>query len=133
MDFSSCMSAHDIISNEEVLPTFAGYDNNIIGNAQVVCQGGELNNRRVVDVERHDDAYIIKTHGKFAETKVFFRNHIVLLHSHFKMNNNQPMDLEHNQIMRCVIDHNDYASPKILFMCTKRKKGLITYHKSIGI
>ncbi len=56
------MNAHDIISNEEVRPTFAGYDNDSIGNAQVVCQGGELKNRRVVDVERHDDAYIIKTH-----------------------------------------------------------------------
>ncbi len=48
MDFSSClmmniMSAHNIISNEEVPPTFAGYGNDSIGNAQVVCQGGELN------------------------------------------------------------------------------------------
>ncbi len=42
MDFSSCpmmniMSAHDIISNEEVPPSFVGYDNDSIGNAQVVC------------------------------------------------------------------------------------------------
>ncbi len=38
MDFSSCpmmniMSAHDIISNEEIPPTFARYDSNSIGNA----------------------------------------------------------------------------------------------------
>jgi hypothetical protein len=69
---------------------------------------------------------------KICRNKGFFGNHIVLLHSHFKVNNNQPMDLEHNQIMRCIIDHRDYVSPKILFMYN-RKKGLIAYHKSIGI
>jgi hypothetical protein len=77
MDFSSCpmmniMSAHDIISNEEVLPTFARYDNDSIGNAQVACQGGELKNPRVVGVEGHDDAYIIKTHLENLQKQRFF-------------------------------------------------------------
>jgi hypothetical protein len=74
------MSAHDIISNEEVPSTFAGYDSNSIGNVQVACQGGELKNPRVVDVEGHDDAYIIKTHLEnlqkknkvFLETTLFY-------------------------------------------------------------
>lgn len=75
----------------------------------------------------------LKHPWRICKNKGFFENHILLLHSHFKVNNNQPMDLKHNQIMRCIIYHHDYASLKILFMCTKCKKGLIAYHKSIGI
>jgi hypothetical protein len=40
------------------------------------------------------------------------------------------MDLDDNQILIC---HHDFIGPKILAMCIKCKKGLITYHKSIGI
>jgi len=51
----------------------------------------------------------------------------------FKVNNNQSVDLEHNQIMRCIICHNDYVGLEILAMCTRCRKGLIAYHKSNGI
>lgn len=77
MAFSLCpmmniMNVHDIISNEEVPPTFARYDNNSIGNAQVACQGGELKNPRLVDVKGHDDAYIIKEHLENLQKQRFF-------------------------------------------------------------
>ncbi len=67
MVFSSCLilnivSMHDISYNEEVLLASVQYDNSSIGNVQVVCKGGELEIIKVVDVERHDDAYIIEMH-----------------------------------------------------------------------
>jgi hypothetical protein len=51
----------------------------------------------------------------------------------FKVNNNQYVDLEHNQIMRCIICHSDYVGLEILAMHNMCRKGLITYHKSNGI
>lgn len=49
------------------------------------------------------------------------------------MNNNQLVDLDHNQIMKCVTCHNDYISLKILAMHTRCRKGSITYPKINGI
>ncbi len=46
-----------------------------------------------------------------------------------KVNNNQPMDLKHKQIMKCIICHNDSIDSKILAMHTTCKKGFIPYHK----
>jgi hypothetical protein len=43
------------------------------------------------------------------------------------------MDLDHNQIMICVIYHHDSIGLEILAMCTRCKKRLITYHKNNGI
>ncbi len=43
------------------------------------------------------------------------------------------MDLEHNQIMKCIICHSDFSSHEILTMHTKCKKGLITYYNYNGI
>jgi hypothetical protein len=54
------VNMHDISYNEEVLLAFVQYDNSNIGNVHVVCKGGELEITKVVDVERHDDAYIIE-------------------------------------------------------------------------
>jgi hypothetical protein len=65
---------HDISYNEEVLLDFVQYDNSSIGNVQVVCKGGELKITKVVDVKRHDDAYIIEMHlGEFAKIKIYFK------------------------------------------------------------
>jgi hypothetical protein len=36
----------------------------------------------------------------------------------FKVNNNQPMDLKHKQIMKCIICQNDSIGIKILAMHT---------------
>jgi len=54
------MNVHDICFNEEVLLNFVGHDSSNIGNVQLVQEGGEHEILEVVDVERHDDAYIIK-------------------------------------------------------------------------
>jgi hypothetical protein len=43
------------------------------------------------------------------------------------------MDLDHNQIMKCIICHNNYVGHEILAMHTKCKKKMITYHKINGI
>jgi hypothetical protein len=50
-----------------------------------------------------------------------------------KVNNNQPMDLDHNQIMRCILCHVDFVDIEILGMHTRCEKWLITYHKTNGI
>ncbi len=39
-----------------------------------------------------------------------------------EVNNNQFVELDHNQIMRCIICHNDFVGSKILAMCTKCRK-----------
>ncbi len=67
MVFSSCLilnivNMHDINYNEEVLLASIQYDNSSINNVQVACKGGELEITKVVDVEKHDDAYIIEMH-----------------------------------------------------------------------
>ncbi len=51
----------------------------------------------------------------------------------FKVNNNQPVEISQNQIMKCIICQNDMVPLEILVMCTRCRKGLIAYHKSIGI
>jgi hypothetical protein len=51
----------------------------------------------------------------------------------FEVNNNQPINLSENQIMRCIICHSETNLPKILAMCIRRKKGFIAYHKFNGI
>jgi hypothetical protein len=54
------MNGHDICFNEEFLLNFVGHDNNNIANVQLVQKGWEHEILKVVNVERHDDAYIIK-------------------------------------------------------------------------
>ncbi len=52
---------------------------------------------------------------------------------YFKVNNNQPMEISQNQIMKCVICQNDIIPLEILSMHTRCRKDLIAYHKSNGI
>ncbi len=47
----------------------------------------------------------------------------------FKVNNNQPVEISQNQIMKCIICQNDIVPLEILAMCTICKKGFIAYHK----
>jgi len=49
------------------------------------------------------------------------------------VNDNQPTNLFENQIMRCIICHNETTLPKILAMCIRCRKSHIAYHKSNGI
>jgi len=51
----------------------------------------------------------------------------------FEVNDNQPINLFENQIMRCIICHNEITLLEILAICTRYKKGLIAYHKYNGI
>jgi hypothetical protein len=74
--------------------------------------------------------------GKFSKTKIFLKVTLsTFIHfSNFEgTNNNQHVDLDHNQIMICVICHNDYIGLKILAMHTRYRKWLITYCKINGI
>jgi len=140
MESSSCptmntINIHDITSNEEIL-AFVKYDNNRIGNVQIACESGELKIPKVINVEKHDDAYIIETHLKVLwKQKLFWKPHYStsFTWAFFKVNNNELMDLDYNQIMRYIICHNDFVGPKILIMCTKCKKRLISYDKTNGI
>jgi hypothetical protein len=58
------MNVHDICFNEEVFLNFVGHDSNNITNVQLMQEGGDHEILEVVDVGRHDDAYIIKMHLK---------------------------------------------------------------------
>jgi hypothetical protein len=43
------------------------------------------------------------------------------------------MDLSQNQMMKCIICHDDTIPLEILIMCNRSKKCFIAYHKSNGI
>jgi len=43
------------------------------------------------------------------------------------------MDLSQNQMMKCIICHDDTIPLEILTMCNRCKKCFIAYHKSNGI
>ncbi len=51
----------------------------------------------------------------------------------FKVNNNQPVEISQNQIMKCIICQNYIVPLEILAMCTICRKGFIAYHKFNGI
>ncbi len=72
----------------------------------------------------------LKCTWKIYNNKDFFGSHTPTLH--LKVNNNQPMDLDHNQIMRYIFCHVDFVDLKILAMHTKCMKGLIAYQKTNG-
>ncbi len=49
------------------------------------------------------------------------------------MNNYQPVDLTYNQIIQCIICHNEIVHPEILDLCIRCHKRFITSHKSNDI
>ncbi len=51
----------------------------------------------------------------------------------FEVNDNQPINLLKNQIMRCIVFHSEMTLREILAMRIRRRKGFIAYHKSNGI
>jgi hypothetical protein len=128
------MSVHDISSNEDVLPDSTSYGNNSYGYVQVLYHN-HLKISGVVDVEVFNGAYITKMHLENLQNNGCFRSHTNALCSRgqfLKMNTNQLVDLEHNQIMKCVIIcHNDFVGLEILAMHIGCKKGLITYTISL--
>jgi hypothetical protein len=91
---------------------------------QITYQYGELENSKVVDAKGHDDAYITKMCLENLHKQRFFLKphyYTSFTWAFFKVNNNQLLDLKHNQIMKCIICHHDYVSPKILVMHTRCK------------
>jgi hypothetical protein len=48
----------------------------------------------------------------------------------FKVNDIQGVDLKQSQIMRCIVRHNETMGFKILALCTRFQKDLITYNKA---
>jgi len=82
------------------------------------------------------DAYISKLHlANLEKQHVTWKlyNHNLPTWAYFEVNNNQPIDLSQNQIMRCIVCHNNGIGPKIFALHTRLRKGLITYHKSNAI
>lgn len=51
----------------------------------------------------------------------------------FKVNDNQDVDLKQSQIMHCIVRHNEAVGFKILALCTRFRKDLITYNKACMI
>jgi hypothetical protein len=47
--------------------------------------------------------------------------------------NNQPINFEHNQTMHYIIFHIEMVGWEILVLCTRCHKSFITYQKSNGI
>jgi len=87
----------------------------------------EPKNPLVVDVETvHDDvSSIIEMHLEILQKQRLLwkpHYHISLTWVVFTINNNQLVDLDHNQIMRCIICHIDYDGLEILTMHTRCKK-----------
>jgi hypothetical protein len=88
------------------------------------------------DVDGVDEQHVVETHlenlwKQRAAWKLHYRNSITW--AFLKVNDNQPINLFKNQIMRCIICHNEITLPKILAMCTRCRKGPIAYHKFNGI
>ncbi len=83
----------------------------------------------------HDDASsITKMHLEILQKQRFLwkpHYHISFTWVVFMVHNDQLVDLERNQIMRCIVCHNDYVGPEILTMHTGCKKGSITYYNLI--
>jgi hypothetical protein len=130
------MGVHDLHYDED-FPASLRHDMSSIGNVQPTCHG-EPKNPLVIDVETmHDDASsITKMHLEMLQKQRLLwkpHYHISLTWVVFMVNNNQIVDLECNQIMRCIIFHSDSAAPEILTMHTRYKKGSITYLNFNGI
>jgi hypothetical protein len=51
----------------------------------------------------------------------------------FKVNNNQEVDSQQNQVMRYIVCHDEIVGSKILTLCIRCRKGLIAYNKARGI
>ncbi len=121
------LNVHDLHPNEDFLVSIT-LDNSSIGNVQETCHG-ELGNPLNIDAKVvHDDASITKMHLSILQKKkILWKPHYCtsLIRVFLKVNNNQPMDLQHDRIMKCIICHNDFIGLEILTMCTKCSKGLI--------
>jgi len=53
--------------------------------------------------------------------------------SHFEVNNNQFVDWKNNQIMQCIICHQEMMGPKILALITRCHKSFIAYQTANDI
>jgi hypothetical protein len=77
---------------------------------QIAYQVGEVENSKVVMLKGMMNAYITKMCLENLQKQRFFKKpHYCtsLTWAFFTVNNNQLLDLEHNQIMKCIICHHD--------------------------
>ncbi len=109
---------------------FASYvNNNTIKNLWVVDVIGKLGSKAT-------NAHILEVHLEELKKQGISwkpRSHLSLPWAFFKVNNNQPIDLNANQIMRYIIYHNQVCGRESLALCMRCYKGFITYHKANGI
>jgi hypothetical protein len=132
---ASSTMPHNINSTNEVLLSFARYNNSYcVGNVQTLH---ETRSKMEIpiddnDVDGVDEQHVVEAHLEnlwkhILAWKPHYRNSITW--AFFKVNDNQPIKLSKNQIMKCIICHNETTLPEILAMRTRCKKGLIAYHK----
>jgi hypothetical protein len=117
------MSVHDLHFDEDFL-AFVGHDINSIGNVQTTYHG-EPENPLVVDKLKLCMMITKMQLEILWKQRLLWKPHYCtsVTWAFLKVNNSQPMDLEHNQLMRCIIYQSDSIGLEILAMCTKCKKG----------
>jgi hypothetical protein len=104
---------------------------------QIVREGGQLETLKTIVVGKDDlNGYITRMHlENLRQQRLLWKPHspTSLTWAFLKVNNNQLVDLDHNQIMGCIFCHVDFVDLEILAMHTRCRKGFITYHKTNGI
>jgi hypothetical protein len=60
-------------------------------------------------------------------------NHNLVTWVFYQINNNQHIDFTQNQIMHCIICHQQIIGPKIVAINITSRKRFIAYHKSNAI
>ncbi len=108
---------------------FANYaSNNTRKKLWVVVVIGELGSIAT-------NAHILQMHLELKKQGITWKphSHLSLSWAFFKVNNNQPIDLDANQIMGCIIYHNQVCSRESLALCMRCYKGFNTYYKVNGI
>ncbi len=100
-------------------------------------EGGQLETLKTIVVGKDDlNGYITRMHlENLRQQRLLWKPHspTSLTWAFLKVNNNQLVDLDHNQIMGCIFCHVDFVDLEILAMHTRCRKGFITYHKTNGI
>jgi hypothetical protein len=76
----------------------------------------KVNDNRGVDLKQSQIMCCIVCHGDF-----------------FKVNDNRGVDLKQSQIMCCIVCHDETMGFKILALCKRFRKDLITYNKACMI
>lgn len=135
---ASSSMPHDICSINEVLPASTRYNSSYsVGNVQTLHKNRfemeipiDDNDVNGVDEQHVVEAHLENLWKQRSAWKLHCHNSITW--AFFKVNDNQPINLSKNQIMKCIIFHNKTNALEILAMHTRCKKGFIAYHKYNG-